>query len=79
MGRKIDGEARSRDIIVKFRKKLTKDKFCENKKKITAHEDPKENIYINDHLTKHRQHLLYVARIVPAAGKIYFARLGQKI
>ena len=71
MGKRREGKRR--DIIVKFKKKPIRDKFHENRKMSATHDDPKDNVYINDHLTKHRQHLLYVARKLYKAKKIQAA------
>ncbi len=60
-----------RDLIVKFVKKSTRDKFHENRKLTITSEDPKQNIYVNDHLTQRRQHLLYVARKLYKAKKVH--------
>ncbi len=58
--RKPDGKPR--DVIVKFRLKKTREAFYNNRKKLITSTDTHANIYVNDHLTQHRQHLLYAAR-----------------
>ena len=73
LGRKREDTDKRRDIIVKFKKKTTRDTFYENRKLSMTNGDPKENIYVNDHLTQHRQHLLYVARKLYKAKKIQAA------
>ncbi len=74
--RKLNSTAQSkkhRDVIVKFVKKSTRDQFYENRKLTITNEDPKLNIYVNDHLTQRRQHLLYVARKLYKAKKVHAA------
>ena len=73
MGKKREDNAKVRDIIVKFKKKTTRDKFYENRKLAMTNEDPRHNIYVNDHLTQNWQHLLYVARKLYKAKKIQAA------
>ena len=73
MGKRKPDSTKHRDTIVKFVKKSTRDKFYENRKLTITNEDPKLNIYVNDHLTHHRQHLLYVARKLYKAKKVYAA------
>ncbi len=63
-------EQKPRDIIVRFCKKSTREKFCRNRKSIVNQGDPAKNIYVNDHLTEHRRHLLYAARHLYKSGKI---------
>ncbi len=70
MGKKREDAVKARDTIVKFKEKTTRDKFYENRKQLVINENPNENIYVNDHLTSHRQHLLYVARKLYKAKKI---------
>ncbi len=62
-----------RNTIVEFYEKATKQKVCEQKKKLTTQKDPMKNNYMNDHLTKHRQHLLYGARQLAKSKKIFGA------
>ncbi len=62
-----------RKVIVRFQNKTAKEKFCEHKKKLTPHKDPKKNIYLNDHLTKHRQNLLYAGRQLVKSRKLFAA------
>ncbi len=73
MGKRKPDSTKHRDVIVKFVKKSTRDTFYENRKLTITNEDPKLNIYVNDHLTQHRQHLLYVARKLYKAKKVYAA------
>ena len=62
-----------RNTIVKFQEKSTKVKLCEHKKKLAAQKDPVKNIYLNDHLTRQRQHLLYAARQLVKSKKLFGA------
>ncbi len=73
MGRKSDNRVKGRDLIVKFKKKTTRNEFYENRKKTMSNEDQNQNIYVNDHLTKHRQHLLYISRKLYKAKKVQAA------
>ncbi len=59
-----------RDIIVNFCKKSTREKFYQNRRASANQGDPTKNIYVNDHLTEHRRHLLYVARQLYKSNKI---------
>ncbi len=72
MGKKTDSSF-PRNLIVSFHDKSIKEKLCEHKKKLTPHKDPKRNIYLNDHLTKHRQNLLYAARQLVKSKKLFAA------
>ena len=62
-----------RNTIVKFQEKSTKVKLCEHKKKLATQKDPAKNIYLNDHLSQHRQHLLYAARQLVKSKKLFGA------
>ena len=73
MGKQKQDPTKHRDVIAKFVKKSTRDQFYENRKLTITNEDPKLNIYVNDHLTKFRQHLLYVARKLYKSKKVQAA------
>ncbi len=73
MGKRKQDSTKHRDVIVKFTKKSTRDKFYEKRKLTITNDDPKLNIYVNDHLTQRRQHLLYVARKLYKAKKVHAA------
>ncbi len=73
MGKRKQDPTKHRDIIVKFVKKTTRDKFYDNRTLTITNDDPKLNIYVNDHLTQRRQHLLYVARKLYKAKKVQVA------
>ncbi len=63
-------EKKSRDVIVKFKEKLVRDTFYQNRKKLIIMNDIKNSFYINDHLTHHRKGLLYSARQLCKAKKV---------
>ncbi len=55
-------EKKTRDVIVQFTDKTTKDKFQQNKKSLLEKGDAQKRIYINDDLTEYRMKLLFDAR-----------------
>ena len=63
-------EKKTRDVIVKFKEQNVRDTFYLNRKKLILKNDTKNSIYINDHLTHHRQSLLYAARQLYKAKKV---------
>ncbi len=63
-------EDKPRDIIVKFCKKSIRERFYQNRKAAINQGDTAKNIYVNDHLTEHRRHLLYIARKLYKSNKI---------
>ena len=56
---------KTRDIVIQFTKKSTRDVFLQHKSKIPRTADPKTRMYINEDLTEYRQKLLF-----DASGKI---------
>ncbi len=72
LGKRKDGGT-PRNVLISFCDKATKEKICVNKKKLALNKDPKRNIYLNDHLTKHRQHLLYAARQLVKSKRLFAA------
>ncbi len=44
-------EKKTRDVIVKFNEKTVRDAFYRNRKNLIVKNDPKNSIYVNDHLT----------------------------
>ena len=66
-------ESKTRNIVMKFKDKSVRDKVFECRKKSIVDPNPKNNIYINDRLTQHRQGLLYSARNLVKAKKLYAA------
>ncbi len=63
-------EKKTRDVIIKFKEQNVRDAFYLNRKKLIIKNDAKNSIYINDHLTHHRQSLLYAARQLYKAKKV---------
>ncbi len=63
-------EHRTRDIVIQFTKKSTRDGFLQQRAKIPRTTDPKGRIYINEDLTEFRQKLLYDARQKVKCGKL---------
>ena len=66
-------ELKTRNIVVKLKDKSLRDRVFENRKKSIIDPNPKNNIYINDRLTQHRQSLLYAARNLVKSKKLYAA------
>ncbi len=58
---------------VKFKDKSLRDKVFEYRKKSITDTNPKNNVYINDKLTQHRQSLLYAARKLVKSKKLFAA------
>ncbi len=61
---------KTRDIVIQFTKKCTRDVYLQHRKKIPRTPDPKARMYINEDLTEYRQKLLFDARQVAKNGKI---------
>ncbi len=66
-------EKRSRDIIITFKEKKTREAFHEQRKKTSQSKDVTQNIYINDHLTDFRKGLFFRARQLVKHKKVYMA------
>ena len=66
-------ELKTRNIVVKLKDKSLRDSIFNNRKKSITNPNPKNNIYINDRLTQHRQGLLYAARNLVKSKKLYAA------
>ncbi len=62
--------ARTRDIIVQFDNKTTRDIFHEARRKLQDSSDAHKNIYVNDDLTGFRSKLLYDARMLVRKKKL---------
>ncbi len=62
-------EHRTRDIVVEFTKKSTRDEYLHQRTKIPRTTDPKRRLYINEDLTEFRQKLLFDARQKVKCGK----------
>ncbi len=61
-----------RDLVVRFKKKSTRQQFYKNRKSYSPPEG-QHNIYINDHLTEHRSSLFYSARKLVKSKVIHSA------
>ncbi len=61
---------RTRDIIVQFHSKLTRDSFHEARRKLQGSSDVHKNIYVNDDLTNFRSKLLFDARMLVRKKKL---------
>ncbi len=72
LGKRPDKGA-PRNVIIKFQEKAIRGKVYGQKKRLSINKDPKKNVYLNDHLTQHRQNLLYAARQLVKSKKIFAA------
>ena len=64
---------KSRDVIVQFAERSTRQKFYENRKKTAPHKETSRNIYINDHLTNYHKGLFFSSRKLLKSKKLYAA------
>ncbi len=64
-------EKKSRDIIITFKEKKTREAFYEQRKKTSQSKVISQNIYVNDHLTDFRKGLFYRARQLVKHKKLY--------
>ena len=62
-----------RDLVVSFNESAVREGFYQNRKKTSSNKDPKQNIYINDRITHHRQELFYSARKLCRSKKVFAA------
>ena len=53
-------DKKTRNIILKFKDKETRQKIYNERKKLVINGNPKKSVYVNDSLTQHRQELLYL-------------------
>ncbi len=60
LGRKTNGK--TRDLIIRFKTKASREVFYQNRKKTSPSKHPINNIYINDRITRYRKGLFYEAR-----------------
>ncbi len=63
-------DTKTRDIVMQFEKKCTRDDFLQRRTRIPRTQDPKAWMYINEDLTEYRQKLLFDARKMVKCGKI---------
>ncbi len=61
---------RTRDIIVQFDSKITRDSFHEASRKLQGSSDVHKNIYVNDDLTNFRSKLLFDAHMLVRRKKL---------
>ena len=71
LGKKRD--TKTRNVDLKFKDKSLRDKIFECRKKSIIDSNPKNNVYINDKLTQHRQSLLYAARNLVKSKRLFAA------
>ncbi len=71
LGKKKSGK--SRNTIIRLKDKQTRDNIYNQRKKLIKPGNPTGSIYLNDTLTVHRQQLLYAARKLVKARKIFAA------
>ncbi len=66
-------DVKARNVIVSFKDKETRQKIFRERKKLITEGNPSKSVYLNDSLTQHRQQLLYAARRLVKARKLYAA------
>ncbi len=66
-------EKKTRNVILKFRDKATRQKIYNERKKLIIDGNPKKSVYVNDSLTQHRQELLYAARQLVKQKRLFAA------
>ncbi len=66
-------DVKNRNVIVSFKDKETRQKIFRERKKLITEGNPSKSVYLNDSLTQHRQQLLYAARRLVKARKLYAA------
>ncbi len=71
LGKRSDNK--TRNIIMKFKDKETRQKVYNEKKKLVVDGNPRKSVYLNDALTQHRQHLLYAARQLVKQKRLFAA------
>ncbi len=71
MGKK--NQTKTRNIILKFKDKETREKIYAERRKLVQVGSPTKSVYLNDCLTHHRQQLLYSARQLVKGKKLYAA------
>ncbi len=69
---KVTERKKIRDLIVKFRKKSTRDQFYNSRKRL-MHKEEQPNVFINDHLTEHRANIFFEARRLVKVRKLHSA------
>ncbi len=69
---KVTEKKKNRDLIIKFKKKSTRDQFYNHRRKLVPSPD-KPNVFINEQLTEHRANVFYAARKLVKSKKIHSA------
>ncbi len=69
---RVNNKRKSRDVIVKFKKKSVRDQFYANRRKLIPGHDY-QNIYVNELLTEHRANLFFAARKLVKSKKLHSA------
>ncbi len=64
---------RPRDVVVRFKTNITKNKIIKKRKSTINSPDPQKNVYINDHLTEKRRNILYATRRLVKQKRIFAA------
>ncbi len=75
LGRRRDDKPR--DIVVRFRTNIIRNKLFRNRKMTVNNADSSKNVYINDHLTEFRRNVFYAARQL-VKKKTVFAAWSQQ-
>ncbi len=66
-------DKKTRNIILNFKDRETRQKIYNERKKLVINGNPKKSVYLNDSLTKHRQELLYAALQLVKQKRLYAA------
>ncbi len=69
---KVTEKKRNRDLIVKFKKKSTRDKFYSKRKNLVPKPD-QINVFINEQLSEHRANIFFAARKLVKSKKLHSA------
>ncbi len=62
-----------RDVVVRFKTSITKNKIIKRRKLAINSPDPQKNVYINDHLTEKRRNILYATRRLVKQKRVFAA------
>ncbi len=67
------GEDKTRDVVVRFRTNIIRNKLFKNRKMTANNSDPQRNVYVNDHLTEFRRNVFYAARQLVKRKSVFAA------
>ncbi len=67
---KVTDKKKYRDLIIKFKKKTTRDQFYNKRKKLVPKQD-QSNVYINEQLSEHRANIFFAARKLVKSKKLH--------